>query len=243
MSTLVDRIEYKDYTVEVHQDEEPTNPREWDNLGTMVCEHRRYNLGDVQGNALETMVELLEPYCGDTFAWECWDCRWEDTEDHADAIVKAFDKHFLWLPLYLYDHGGISMSATMRYPFTDPWDAGQVGIIYIDKRKACEEYHYKIMTATLREGVFGYLYNEVQVYDWYLRGGVYGYEITDPQGEFVDSCWGYYGPDNEKSGLLEDVQGRVDYEIEHRRQTHADYLKGAIRGRVPLQYRQAFVGV
>jgi len=43
-------------------DPEPVNPREWDNLGTMVCFHKRYNLGDEPGSKhhFETPSQLLE---------------------------------------------------------------------------------------------------------------------------------------------------------------------------------------
>jgi hypothetical protein len=34
------------YKLEIAYDTDPQNPREWDNLGTMVCWHRRYSLGD-----------------------------------------------------------------------------------------------------------------------------------------------------------------------------------------------------
>ena len=34
-------------TIKVFVDEDPQSPREWDNAGTMVCFHRRYNLGDI----------------------------------------------------------------------------------------------------------------------------------------------------------------------------------------------------
>lgn len=34
------------YNLQVFRDEYAENPREWDNLGKMVCWHRRYNLGD-----------------------------------------------------------------------------------------------------------------------------------------------------------------------------------------------------
>ena len=34
------------YKIEVIQDSEPESPREWDNLGNMICFHRNYNLGD-----------------------------------------------------------------------------------------------------------------------------------------------------------------------------------------------------
>jgi hypothetical protein len=37
------------------------------------------------------------------------------------------------------------------------------------------------------------LAGEVKTFDQYLRGDVYGYVVTDPDGNEVDSCWGLYG--------------------------------------------------
>ena len=37
------------------------------------------------------------------------------------------------------------------------------------------------------------LKDEVEVYDQYIRGDVYGFIIEDLQGNNVDSCWGFYG--------------------------------------------------
>ena len=33
---------------------------------------------------------------------------------------------------------------------------------------------------------------EIELFDDYIRGNVYGYEIADVETE-IDSCWGYYG--------------------------------------------------
>ena len=46
---LPGKTEYKGLTIDVHQDPEPESPRDWCNLGTMVCDHRRYKLGDDNG--------------------------------------------------------------------------------------------------------------------------------------------------------------------------------------------------
>ena len=34
------------YVLVIQQDDSPSNPREDDNFGKMICFHRRYNLGD-----------------------------------------------------------------------------------------------------------------------------------------------------------------------------------------------------
>jgi len=73
------------------------------------------------------------------------------------------------------------------------------GVIYALKSKFEEEfgsYDYSkgtdLMEAELRDDSF------------YGSGTVYGYEVVvDGKKE---SCWGFYGPDNEKNGLMEAVR-------------------------------------
>lgn len=78
------------------------NPRETaEHLGTMVCFHRRYDLGDEHN--FRNPSELDE---------------WFD-EHNKEICYK--------LPLYLLDHSGLAMST---FDYNDPWDSGQVGYIY-----------------------------------------------------------------------------------------------------------------
>jgi hypothetical protein len=44
-----------------------------------------------------------------------------------------------------------------------------------------------------REWVEDALKGEVEVWGQYAEGDVYGYDITGPDGEHRDSCWGFYG--------------------------------------------------
>lgn len=150
-------------------DNDPFNPRaEYDNLGTMVCFHGKYLLGDK-----------------DHGIQEGWFNSWDELEDYLwdekDAAVV--------LPLYLYDHGGITMSCG---PFLCPWDSGQVGFIYISKAKVRKEYSWKYLTKKRLAKIEEYLRGEVKEYDMYLTGDVWGYQaILDDGSE--DSCWGYFG--------------------------------------------------
>jgi len=159
------------YKIEVVQDEHAYNPREDDNLGTMICIHRRYDLGDKH-----------DYDSGDYNSWE----------EMKNAIIKNENVGVI-LPLYLYDHSGITMNTT---GFHCPWDSGQVGFIFISKEKMRKEYGYKRITKELKDRVREYLIDEVKTYDQYLTGDVYGYRITDTEtDEEIDSCWGYYGDD------------------------------------------------
>ena len=58
------------------------------------------------------------------------------------------------------------------------------------------------------------LEGEVEVYDQYLTGDVYGYVVTkttvykhckETKEEEVDSCWGFYGRDVKENGMLENI--------------------------------------
>jgi hypothetical protein len=180
------------YRIDIIPDETPSNPREdFDNLGTMVCFHGNYILGDKHDYR-------HQDYTG-----------WEDMKN---AIIKNEDVGVI-LPLYLYDHSGITMNTE---GFHCPWDSGQVGWIFISKSKMREEYSYKRISEKLRRRVKQYLKAEVHTYDQYLTGDVYGYRITDTEkDEEVDSCWGYYGSDvcmAEAESITTYMLAKVDYE-------------------------------
>lgn len=104
------------------------------------------------------------------------------------------------LPLYLYDHGGITMNTT---GFSCPWDSGQVGIIYVPEERAREECPPAEGESEdeYRERILGYIRGEVEVYDLYLQGEVYSFEIVDENGDTLDSCSGFYGDDWFTNGM------------------------------------------
>lgn len=104
-------------------------------------------------------------------------------------------------PLWLYDHSGITISAK---PFSCSWDSGRVGFIYMDD-KGLEEFGGDIETAKRC------LLSEVEVYDDYLRGNVYGYTVTDLQGNEIDSCWGYFGDYDSEYGVLSEAKAVARY--------------------------------
>ena len=206
---------YKGYTIKIRQDEMPPNPRkDWDNLGTMVCFHKRYILGD-EGHGLNS----------DNFN------SWDDVYDY---IKKELDGYII-LPLRLYDHSGITMSTSTSYPYNDQWDSMWVGFIYITAKKIREEYNVKRISKKLKERVTGYLVGEVETYDQYLIGDVWGYEILDPEGnELDDSCWGFFGD----KYCLEEAQGIVDWHIKDRLKKRLEKVKQWIKNRVPLHHRR-----
>ena len=79
---IIEQIEYRGFYINVHPDDYPLDPRrDWDNLGTMVCFARNYNLGDKH--------DFSDP---DEFQ------EWAKTAD----IIS--------MPIYLLDHSGLKMN-------------------------------------------------------------------------------------------------------------------------------------
>jgi hypothetical protein len=169
----IETFEHNGKTVKIFVDSEPSNPRtEWDNLATFVCWHRRVNLGDDQIAGCSAS-ELREK-----------------VESGGEEILAI-------LPLYLYQHSGMTISTT---PFSCPWDSGQVGWAYVTKANAekmgcigsykdqetgeTKEYNAEFFAEAIR--------GEVKTYDRYLTGEVYGYEVEDEKGDHLDSCWGFF---------------------------------------------------
>lgn len=53
--------EYKGYTIDVLYDEDPQDPREWNNVAVFACEHSRYKMGD-ECDVLDTIDGLFDAY-------------------------------------------------------------------------------------------------------------------------------------------------------------------------------------
>ena len=165
-------------TLKIFNDDFDMNPRtEWDNLGKMVCFHKRYQLGDKHTFSLN-----------DAMMFE---------KNRKDCII---------MPLYLLDHGGITISTNA---FRDPWDSGKVGFIYIEKKKARAEYGWKVLTKAREANIRSYLEGEVETYDQYLRGEVYRFEVWEND-KMINSCGGFFGSNHKESGLFYHANWKVE---------------------------------
>lgn len=198
---VVERFEHAGKIIRIALDEDPESPREWDNLGTIVCWHRRYDLGDRHPTAQEREAldrggfRLLQRYLSLCFGV----------------------KHIL--KLGLLDHSGLHMyvGGGPHYSDSAGWDSGTVGWVMAlpedikkmgrpDEAIEVEDYVGPLggKVKMIRNAIEYGLRCEVETYDQYLRGEVYGYVITrkhDPDcddddcrhDEHVDSCWGFFG--------------------------------------------------
>ena len=238
------------YRYELIQDTDPMNPREeCSNLGTMACWHRRYILGDEQPSespeewirnmsgldddqldtAKERFYNLLAKKSPPKTLDDEYNLWGRSHELLLEKCQNLFFEKYLSLPLYLYDHSGITMRCA---PFSCPWDSGQVGIIYVSKERLRQEYSSKLITPKIREKALAVLRAEVEEYDRYLTGDCWGYEIykmdDDPDmteagyendGYCVDSCWGFLGDEYAEEAAQEAMDYYVQKDAENPQQT------------------------
>jgi len=203
----IETIEYKGFRINISIDDNPVNPRQWDNLGIMTCFHRSYGLGDEHdySDPEQLLVSLLEN-CG-------YDYEKLEGYDMVD-LLREVEKDYIILPLFLYDHSGLTMNTA---GFACPWDSRQVGFIYVPLTTVREEYGVKRVSKKLREKVKKVLRGEVAIFDDFLRGNVYGYDIEPTARNRGISCnggcWGYYGEDG-LDWIKKDAKAEIDHAIE-----------------------------
>lgn len=188
------------YRLEVDTDCNPESPRIWDNVGTMILYWGKHNLGDDhQGKSKDEWLEIYKQYM---------------------AVSREPNPQVAILPLYVYEHGGITISTN---DFGDRWDSGRAGFIFVDKATYLEKCGSGgiINENSWHEHAIKSLNAEVKIYRQYLEGNVYSYwlekEITieekcphcgqvieaTKEWAHVDSCGGFYGETLEDSCILD----------------------------------------
>ena len=199
----IETVEYRNHKINISQDECPGNPcNDWEQMGVMWCEHSRYDLGHNKAQA--TLLNYC--YLHDPVFMRLCDSREVEKAD----IVKSLKKlNCVILPLYLLDHSGLSMSTSA---FSYPWDSGAVGLMVATPQTIRECFGIKNITKKRRAQVIKSLIAQAEEYDNYLTGNVYGFDIVDAAGvgDIVGSCYGFYGHNHAKSGLLETARAEID---------------------------------
>jgi len=160
MDCTVHEEVYKGYRIKIFNDDSPFDPRGNDNLGKMICFHRNYDLGD----------------------------KHNMTVDQAKALIKKDNVYSL--PLYLYDHSGITMNTK---GFHCPWDSGQVGFIFASKKAIQKCFKVRKVTQEYIDKAMKILEAEVKEYDDFITGNCFGFVIEDLEGNEVEAVWGFVG--------------------------------------------------
>ena len=171
MSETIETYIHAGLTIEIETDEDCSNPRENDNAGKLFI---------AEGNNYIGVNELGKVF--DSFEHTDW--------DGVDAeVLAAFPKAEI-LPVYRYEHGGVAYNTT---GFSCPWDSGRVGLVLCTYETMLHEWGKKIVTRKVREQARACMVSELEEYGSWANGDCYGYTVLDPDGEELDSCWGFIG--------------------------------------------------
>ena len=176
--------EYNGYTIRIEQDEDPINPREDDNLGIMLCFHKRYTLGD----KTDLKYDMFD--------------SWDAVEAHLIKKCKAKCIQ----PLYMYDHSGLRIKIGSFQGFLSQghaeFDSGQIGFIYTTPKQIRLIHGRKKLDD---DKINAALEAEVKIYDSYVSGSFVGY-IIEKDDEELDSCWGY----DDANYAIKDAKAVID---------------------------------
>ena len=151
---------YRGYEYNIFQSDIDYNPREWDNLGIMLCLHNRYRLGDDLG---------LNPNDFDD-----WTDVWSYIKEQGGIHIHD---------LYLLDHGllTVSMGEFSGLPQGyKRFDTGQIGFIYTTRKRVIETLGVVRITKRVDEKIEQTLAKEIENYNYYLHGLVYETVISNP---------------------------------------------------------------
>ncbi len=109
------RKEDEGLILRIYQDNNPDDPRGWDNLGTMVCWHRHHKLGDKHNyrEPEDFWFAMAEEIVGDKDKVEAM------SEEQRRKV--AMDS-IIMLPLFLLDHSGLWMSTSHFGIDPQGWD-------------------------------------------------------------------------------------------------------------------------
>lgn len=164
---------YKWYDIKVDYDELYNPRKEEENIWTMLCAHNRYSLWDIK----------LETY---------WESFKDDMCRYLWVTESVLNKEYIYLPLYLYDHGGIHMNTTW---YGCRWDSWMVWYIYVSKKKARESLQKNndsdIKNILHIRNTLKILEQEVDIYSKYLKWEIYCYNILDTE----ESYWWFFSKD------------------------------------------------
>lgn len=162
-------------------------------LGIFVFFHKRYSIGDVN----------LREYFSPSKYFKQEGIEFKDT---------------FFLPVYMYDHGGITISTS---PFSCRWDSGKVGFIYTTKeriRNLCG-IHYEYTEESIKED----LNAEIKLYNEFIMGNVYCLKRKVEKKCNECNHWhsvddeDYYGPfisSDENNGMIDSIKGIDSPDIE-----------------------------
>lgn len=202
---------------------------------------------------LQEKIDKFDPERGELADQGVWtyDALEKAHDQLMDEARDALKDNLLWAPCCVFTN------STQPAVHMGDWGDPPVGresdaFHYITLKEAITEWGDKTTSPTsfddlvnygddekitLREAAQRCLTTEFSTYEEWCLGDVYGYVVEDADEEDVDSCWGFYGDEHEKSGLLESAKSNIDYHINKERKEHFRKVKTWCKHHIPMQLR------
>lgn len=148
------------------------------------------------------------------------------------------------LPISMYEHSGITLWLGSKWDHYDAqWDCSSIGFAYVEKSTANkegmldpgEEYDHD-----WRKWAYAMMEGEMETYDQFVRGEVYGYMIEDENGEeasdaLLCGCWGFFG-DEGKEDMLEAAKADIDSYLKKKKETRKKNLHTLVDNVAKIAY-------
>jgi hypothetical protein len=233
----VEVIPYRGYNISIYQDEMAEHPRQFDNLGTMICYKPHADLSDHEKSNCEDIKDVVYQLLPEEHIMPWIHGKGETIEDtyelsHYEVMDRINEE--LETLLSFLRHSHILEEFVIR-----TYNGAKIeGVIYATHEDVKKWFLLSSLNERDIEKATKVLKAEIDEYEAYCNGEVYGYQITKKGDEEVlDSCWGFYGYWDENR-IVQTAKGAVDCFIESAIERHIQKLKSYIRYRVPLQHRQ-----
>ena len=133
----------------------------------------------------------------------------------------------VWRPISMYEHSGISIWLGGKSGHYDArWDCSTIGFAYVDKCTAKKEGALRAGNDGLYNGykswqewAYAMMEYEMQSYNQYVTGDVFGYMVEGGDGYCDDSWWGFYGTDAIPR-MIEEAKAEIDCALELKAKAH-----------------------
>ena len=188
---------------ELIYDQHADNPRECDNLGTILIAPNKAHWVASPDVAVDTSIPLgKNPY----EHWQNLRRQQLKLRKSEIAIGYAITKH---------EHGEISLQLGHK----SGWDYGVVGFVYVTKDQVRKCYGVKRITKSIIEYAEKRLQDELDILTRWLNGECYGWQIKEyaltddgldwEEVDTLDSCWGYF----DKEQALDDMKDMLNNQL------------------------------
>jgi hypothetical protein len=115
---------------------------------------------------------------------------WAPKEDKEGRDISHLKDYWIF-PLEACIHSGVCLYLSGGCAIDRQWDVSQLGAVFVSKKEARLSKSARELALSL-----------IKTWNLYLSGQVYSFSVTDPDGEDVDSCGGFFTDNIEKDILV-----------------------------------------